>query len=704
MGKNSTVNVTVKASQVAEPAACCEAHDEAGCLLGSTAPRRGNSPLEILTTKPCCLVHDETAASGRTIALVGAPNVGKSTLFNALTGARAVMGNWPGTTVEVFRGVWRYRVDATTCDCVECDCGGDHESGKGASRREATIIDMPGAYALESSSPDEDLTREFVDDPTAAPDLLVAVIDAAHLARSLYLVAELREKSRRMVVALTMSDMARRHGIEVDTYALSEVIGVPVVQVDPRHRSGLDNLTRVILDAIYGPIPQPRARVADIADDEDERFAWISTAVDRGTVSKGVGHQQFSDKVDRVLLAPVLGPLIFLAVMWLVFQITTTVAAPLQDGLSWIFDEPVSEAVTWALTQVGLDGSWVEGLLVTGVIGGLGALLSFTPLMALMFVLLALLEDSGYLARAAVLTDRAMSVLGLPGRAFLPLVVGFGCNVPAIAATRVLSTPRQRLLTVLLIPFTACTARLTVFVMLGTVFFDRWAGTAVFAMYLLSIILVVLTGLVLRRTLWRTMGKEPLVIDLPPYQTPTLRLTVSVAWGRLKGFLQTAAGIILGTIIVVWLLQSIPVIGGVGFAQVDIEDSVYGWFAQAVSPLFSLAGFGTWQTVSALIVGFVAKEAVISSWAQTYAVIDPDDVATLGQHITSAFDLSSGGHIIPAAVAFMVFFLAYTPCVATLAAQKREVGWKWTGFGVVMQLIVALVLAIAVFQVGRLFW
>ncbi|MDR2929698.1 MAG: ferrous iron transport protein B [Propionibacteriaceae bacterium] len=656
----------------------------------------------IATGRACCRTQDEVATGGKTIALVGAPNVGKSTLFNALTGSRVTMGNWPGTTVEVSRGVWRYRADATTCDCETCQCEPDRDGSTLARRRESTIIDLPGAYSLDSTSPDEELTHELVAADTAqTPDLFVAVVDAAHLSRSLYLVAELREQARRLVVAVTMSDVARRHGIEVDTYALSEALGVPVVRVDPRHRVGLDTLTRVFLDALAAPIPASRSRLSGDSD-ADERFAWIAEAVNQGTVYKGTTHQQFSDKVDRFVLAPVVGPMIFLGVMWLVFQITTTVAAPLQDGLESIVSGPVADAATWALVQIGLGGSWVEGLVVSGLISGVGMLLSFTPLMALMFILLALLEDSGYLARAAVLTDRVMGALGLPGRAFLPLVVGFGCNVPGIAATRVLSTPRQRLLTVMLIPFTACSARLTVFVMLGSVFFGKWAGTAVFVMYVVSILLVVVAGFALRSTLWRSMMAEPLVIDLPPYQVPTVRLTCSVAWTRLKGFLQTASGIIVATVVLVWLAQAIPVNGGV-FGQIEVEDSAYAWLARQVAPLFSLAGFGSWQTVSALVVGFVAKEAVISSWGQTYAVADPDDYFSLGQHIQAAFETSSGGHTLPAVAALMIFFLAYTPCVATLAAQTREVGWKWTGFGVVMQLVVASVMSIAVFQIGSLF-
>ncbi len=638
------------------------------------------------------------------VALVGAPNTGKSTLFNALTGSRVVTGNWPGTTVEVSRGVWPTTLESPTCDCENCIGVNDD------SRLAITLLDLPGAHSLDAHSPDEQLTRGLLKDGPLEerPDLCVVTIDASRLAHGLYLVSQIREVSLRVVVAVTMSDIAAQREVSIDTAALAQALGCPVVTTDPRRRTGLVALATAVRTALVAPVPPPRP-VPDTDDAlllDDDRFTWLSDAAGKATVSQGHDRLTLSDMVDRWVTAPVVGPLIFLAVMWAVFQITTAVAAPLQDALDGFFSGPFSHGVIALLTLAHLNGTWVEGLLVNGLIAGVGMLLTFVPLMALMFVLLALLEDSGYLARAAVVTDRLMRTMGLPGRAFLPLVVGFGCNVPAISATRILPDARQRLLTVLLVPFTSCSARLTVFVMLGTVFFGSNAGTAVFAMYVASVALVVLVGLLLRRTLWRTMGAEPLIIDLPAYHLPTLRLTAAVVWQRLRGFLKTASGIIVATVCGVWLLQSIPTTGGQAFGQVPVEDSAYGVVARAISPVFAPAGFDQWQTASALIVGFVAKEAVISSWAQTYATEQPAPGQTglLGEHIRAAFEQSSGGHPLPAVLAFMIFLLAYTPCVATLAAQRREVGLRWTLFGVAMQLATAWLLAVAVFQIGRLFW
>jgi ferrous iron transport protein B len=663
------------------------------------------SALPATAKSGCHAITDQTAGEGASVvALVGAPNTGKSTLFNALTGSRVTMGNWPGTTVEVSRGVWRSTLLTPACSCLDCTCDAVEQPTS------ITLMDLPGAHSLDAHSPDEELTRALlVDGPVnERPDLVIATVDASRMAHGLYLVAQLRELPLRLLVALTMTDVAAQRDVAIDPAALAVEIGCPVVVVDPRRRTGLDALAAAVRTALAEPVLEPRP-VPDDADDlvrDDDRFSWLSSAVDRGATQPGQDRRTLSDAVDRWVTAPVVGPLLFLAVMWAVFQVTTSVAAPLQGALDSLFSGPITAAGVALLSATHLTGTWVEGLLLNGLIAGVGMLLTFVPLMALMFVLLALLEDSGYLARAAVVTDRLMRTIGLPGRAFLPLVVGFGCNVPAISATRILPDARQRLLTVLLIPFTSCSARLTVFVMLGTVFFGSQAGTAVFAMYVLSVLLVILVGLVLRRTLWRTMGAEPLIIDLPAYHLPTLRLTASVTWQRLKAFLKTASGIIVVTVCAVWLLQAIPTTGGQSFGQVPVQDSVYGVVARTIAPVFTPAGFGQWQTASALMVGFVAKEAVISSWAQTYAAEDPQpgQVGALGDHLQAAFAQSSGGHTLPAVLAFMVFLLAYTPCVATLATQRREIGLRWTLFGIGMQLVTAWVLAVVVFQVGRLFW
>ena len=621
------------------------------------------------------------AAEGTPVlALVGAPNSGKSTLFNALTGAKVQTGNWPGTSVEVSRGLWNAQPEAFD------------------------IIDLPGAYSVDPMSPDEEFTRDMLVEcpPCERPDVVVVLVDATAPARGLNLAFQIAEYPYRVVIGVTKADVAKQQGISIDTSALSRAVGMPVVSVNGRRRENLDALEGAVAKAMQTE-PQTIRPNADL----DQRFADLDAA-EKAAVSRTDVGEPLSQRVDRVVLHPVLGPILFLAVMWAVFFITTTVAGPLQDGLEALITGPVSDAVRSLLP----DHWLVSGLLVDGLIGGVGMVLTFAPLLALMFLCLAVLEDSGYMARAAVVTDRVMRAIGLPGKAFIPIVVGYGCNVPAISATRVLGDVRHRILTCLLIPFTSCSARLIVFMMLAQVFFPAHAGSAVFAMYVLSIALVVLVGLALRRTVWRAMPAEALVIDLPAYQLPTFGLTLSVMWVRLKGFLHTAGGIIVATVVVIWLLMSIPVTGGHSFNEgaVPPEDSAYGAVSKVMSPVFAPAGFDSWSLTGPLVTGFVAKETLISTWAQTYAVEDVTDDAPeeqaespLASHIRADFDAASGGHGLAAVWAYMVFLLAYTPCVATVAAQRREIGWKWTLIGFALQLATAWILAVGVFQVLKVF-
>lgn len=635
--------------------------------------------------------HRTAPAGAPVVAFIGAPNLGKSTLFNRLTGAGRQMGNWPGTSVETGRGTWALPDLALDA------------------------IDFPGAYSLDPASPDEAFTRRLVLEvpPAERPDALVVVAGASSLARSLYLLAQVREQPARVVVVLTMNDLAAQRGQRVDTAVLAAHLGCPVVAVDPRAGTGIAELTRAVAEVLAAPVP-PARRDGPAGPDEfaaaDERFAWLQSALDAAVFAGSRRRADRSERLDALLLHPLIGPVVFLAVMWGVFQLTTTVAAPMQDGLDSLIQGPAAAVARRVLGAVGLDHPLVTGLLVDGLIGGVGTVLTFVPLMAIMFVLLALLEDSGYMARAAVVTDRVMRLIGLPGKAFLPLIVGFGCNVPAISSTRMLGDARQRLMTVLLIPFTSCSARLTVYVMLAQTFFPAHAGSVVFAMYVVSILLIVLVGLAMKSTLWRSMGPGALVMDLPAYQVPVPRLVVQVAWIRLQGFLRTAGGIIVAVVAVVWLLQALPAPGAPGpIGAAAPEDSLYAALSGLLAPLFTPAGFGAWPLVGALVTGFLAKEAVIASWAQTYQVADPSAKSATAQgssdlaaQLQASFASASDGHAALAAAAFMVFLLAYTPCVATLGAQLREVGWRWTLAGLLGQLLLAWLLAVVVFRGGLL--
>ncbi len=633
------------------------------------------------------------------VVLVGNPNVGKSTLFNSMTGARHHVGNWPGKTVQVASGRW------TTADGP------------------VALTDLPGTYSLIPRSPDEEVVRDVLDgrDPGGAPDLVVAVLDAANLARNLYLLGQVLDTSLPVVVALSMLDVAAERGVRVDQRALAQRLGVPVVPVHPRAGERPEKLAAAVAEALRaepgtvddGPVDDAIAddAVDDDAVDDDaaaqRRYEWVRDIVAATVRRNRPGGATRSDRVDRVLTSRWLGLPLFLLVMWGVFVATTTLAAPLQEELTWLIEGPVQDGAGWLLARIGLDGTWVAGLIQGGLISGVGQLLTFVPLMAIMFVLLTLLEDSGYLARAALVADRLLAAVGLPGRAFLPLVVGFGCNVPAIAGTRILPNPRHRLMTSLLVPFVTCSARLTVYVLLADAFFGSRAGTVVFAMYLLSIALVVLMGLVLRRTVFRGERREAMLLELPPYRRPTLRVVATQTWQRLAGFLRTAGGIIVVTVTVVWLLSAIPVGAGKGgFGEVNTEHSLYGGISKVVAPVFTPAGFGDWHASGALVTGFVAKEAVVSTFAQTYETADPSsgaDGTQLSERLQTTIGQTSHGHPQLAVFAFMVFLLAYTPCMATVAAQRAEIGTRWSLAGVSAQLALAWILATLVFQIGRVF-
>lgn len=653
----------------------------------------------------------------RRVVFVGNPNVGKSSMFNALLGARTRTMNAPGTTVSITCGQYHYEKPKTA---------GNAQNWQ--------FVDTPGTYSLAPMSPDEQVAVNALTGMSGmpVPDLAVVVLDATALSRSLYLLSMVVELGLPTVVALTMNDLAVRNGCGVDAERLSHLLdGMPVVAIDGRTGDGGKALADAIAASFEGtPVPHGLTALPTATADADMKTAdglsvWAESRADarldwtagilRGLDMHAVDHVTLSDRIDRVLLHPVIGVLVFLAVLFVVFQATTTLASPMQDWIDVAFRGWCTDGLDLLLGLFGpsVSGGWLRSLLVDGLLDGVVTVLTFIPVMGIMFLLLSILEDSGYMARAAFVMDRAMRALGLDGRAFLPIIVGFGCNLPALAATRTLSDSRQRVLTGMLVPFAACSARLSVFLVLAHAFFPKYAGLVVFLMYVASVMVILLVGVLLRHTMFRGLEPEPLMLALPAYQCPrALQLARSVLL-RLWGFIRGASVIIISMITALWLLQGIPVTANAGgFAHVDdVHDSAYGVLADAVAPVFAPAGFDDWHASAALITGFVAKEVVVGSMSQSYYADEPDDATsqqagegTLGQKLRASFDQSSHGHGKAAAIAFLLFTLAYTPCLATVAEMRRQFGMKVAARSVLLSLAVAYVIAIIAFQTLRLIW
>ncbi|NJN16950.1 MAG: ferrous iron transport protein B [Oscillochloris sp.] len=502
--------------------------------------------------------------------------------------------------------------------------------------------------------------------------------------------------------------------------------------------------------ALNGSLERLQAQYGDELDVAlvDQRYKFVHQVAGIALTRPAMPPQTISDRIDRIVTDRWLGIPIFLGLMWVVFKLTTDIAGPFVDWIDIVLSGPISRWLAAILSALGLGGGWIESLLVDGVIAGVGGVLVFVPVLLALYFALALLEDSGYMARAAFVMDRLMHALGLHGKSFLPMIVGFGCSVPAIYATRTLDSRRDRILTGLLVPFMSCSARLPVYVLITAVFFPAYAGQVIFALYLTGIVVAVGIGVLLRRTLFRNQPPAPFVLELPPYRLPTLRGVWRQMWERTSSFLRKAWTIILATSVVVWLLLALPVGGSGRFADTPLEQSAFAALSGAVTPVFAPLGFGSWETSGALVTGFVAKEVVVGTLVQTYAVSEDaaleaattsfgDDLLAIGTGFLTAtgdalralpsvigidlraaeedaapsglmtaiqagFEASSGGHGPLAALAFLVFVLLYTPCMVATAAARHEFGNRWMWVSVIGQFAVAWFAALLVFQIGLL--
>jgi len=655
-----------------------------------------------------------------TIALAGNPNVGKTSLFNAITGARQKVGNWPGVTVEkktgkrVFEGL------------------------------EINVVDLPGTYSLSAYSIDEVIARDFIVEEK--PDVVVHIVDATNLERNLYLTTQLLELGSRVVIALNMSDMAEKRGDVIDTQKMREFFETPAVKTVGNTGEGVENLIReVIKEAEKGPhheheigygkgIENDITRLEKVLEEDMELSSryplrWLAIKLlegderilervegspvkqEVGEILKGVNTEEYeaeiadkryevvnavlpqvctrcvqrftkSDMIDRVLTNKYLGIPIFLALMWAAFELTFTFSTPFMDIIDTFFAS-LAEGVATSIP--GLLGS----LIGNGIIGGVGFVLVFIPPIFILFLLLAFLEDSGYLGRAAFIMDRIMYKLGLHGKSFIPMLMGLGCNVPAIMATRSIEDRKDRMITILVNPFISCGARLPVYVLLAGAFFGRQAGMVIFSMYVLGVGVAIFSALLLRKTFFKGTP-APFIMELPPYRRPTVKTSLLHMWERGSMYLKKAGTIILLGAIIVWFLASFP--SGVEYGS---EGSYAGMLGHVLEPLVAPLGFD-WKIAVALLFGFVAKEIIVGSMGVLYGVGEGEGALTDAlQNDPSLFPLNALG--------LMVFTLIYMPCVATVGVIKKETGsWRWTFFAIFYGIGLAWILAFVIYQGGIL--
>jgi ferrous iron transport protein B len=552
------------------------------------------------------------------IALVGMPNTGKSTFFNRVTGASARVGNWPGITVDLF--------------AARVLLGGSM----------VELVDLPGVYDLDGAADDERVVREFL--ANTHVDLVAIIVAAPQIDRQLPLALTLRARGVPTVLLLNMTDEARRLGVRIDAEALGRAIGMPVVPMAAKRGEGqaeaLAALARGVLAAPAAPLPlDPASRDTAVA-------AALAAAVDiPARLPEGM-----TDRVDRVLLHPLFGLPLFFALMFVVFQGVFTLGKPLQDGLQATFDFTRANVLTPALASL---PDLVRGFLLDGVWAGVSTVAAFVPLVVLFFLFMALVEDSGYLSRAAFLTDALMARMGLDGRSFVMLLLGFGCNVPALMGTRIMRSRGLRLLTMMIVPFSLCSARLQVFLFLAAALFAPAQGAwVIFGLYLASFAAALLTAFAFRD---RYRNDEPFVLELPPYRLPTLRQIALRAWHEVRHFLRRATRFIVAGVMLVWLLTHLP--AGVAPGGPETFAGMLGRFAEPV-----LAPIGIDERLAvALIFGFVAKEILIGALAVIFGL----EGQALATELAARIDVVQG-------LSFMLFTLIYTPCVSTIATMRSE--------------------------------
>ena len=654
------------------------------------------------------------------VAVAGNPNVGKTTLFNAITGARQKVGNWPGVTVEKKVGSKEY------------------------SGRMLEIVDLPGTYSLTAYSADEVVARDYILEEK--PDVVVQVVDSTNLERNLYLSTQLLEMGVNLVLALNMSDLSEKKGDRIDLQGFEKFLGAKVVRTTAKDGKGINSLLDTVIekagseslihDIGYGKMIEGQilSLEAILAEDKnlDEKYPlrWLSVKLLEGDEnarskisSSSVGPEvgkylsdldldiceaeiadkryefissllpqvcttcvekvSTSDMVDKVFTNKYLGIPIFLALMWGMFELTFTFASPFMKIIDMFFGW-LAEVVA-----ANVGSAWLASLLGDGLIAGVGAVLLFVPNIFILFFLLSLLEDSGYLARAAFIMDKLMYSMGIQGKSFIPMLMGFGCSVPAVMATRVIEDEKDRLITILITPFMSCGARMPVYVLLAGTFFGKQAGSVIFGLYVLGIIVAILSAKLFRTFIFKGTP-SPFIMELPPYHRPSIGNSLKYMKNQGAVYLKRVSTVIVGGVVLIWLLAYFP--QGVEYGSAE---SYVGSLGKFLEPLVAPIGFD-WKIAVALIFGFLAKEVVLGSLGTLYGAGGDEGM------LSSV--LATDPTFTPAiALGLMVFTLLYVPCIGAVAVIKKETGsWKWMLFAAAYSTAIAWILAFVFVRLGNL--
>src|SRR4030066_102322 len=590
------------------------------------------------------------------IALAGQPNVGKSTVFNILTGLSQHVGNWPGKTVEKKEGIH-------VSDNVEM-----------------RLVDLPGTYMLTAFSEEEKVARDFIIND--CPDVIVLIASAASLEKNLYLLSELLLLGPPVIVGVNMVDVAEGQGIHIDTDALRKSLRIPVIPMVVTKLMEGDTDISKMMEGIL-PLDKWNEIQRILMEHEDSllavvrgKYNWIKDMTRASISHFRKGQILMTDRIDQVLTRPILGIPILLGVLALIFFLTYKIGAPLQGEI----ENLISSFAKWIEPALYGTPAWISGMLIDGVIGGAGSVLTFLPILVIFFALIVLLEDVGYMARAAFVMDRFMHIIGLHGKSFLPMFLGFGCNVPAVLGARIIESRRARLLTILLIPFVPCTARLAVLTFVASAVFGERATVFSWPIVATNILTLGIVGIIVSRFFLKG-EPTPFIMELPLYHKPNLKTIGIVVWKRTTAFVKRAGTVILGFSILLWFMSNFP--------GRRIEDSILGWLGRLVEPLGAPMGLN-WKMMLALLSSFIAKEK---------------SIATLG----IVYEVGGGGvrHVLPgvmshaSALSFLVVMMLFIPCAATVVVMRQEMGsWKWFLFSIIIMLLVFFVSGIITYNLA----